>query len=271
MARSDAYRMRWAGSKRQLVPKLSEYWGSGYSRYVEPFAGSAALFFALKPAVAVLSDLNAELMITYRSTRSQPELVFALLHSIAEGKTSYLRLRRVDPSQLTGPERAARFLFLNRFCFNGLYRTNLAGQFNVPYSATRTGKLPDWNRFLPFAQSLKSAQLIHADFETVIDKHVKEGDFVYLDPPYALANRRLFRQYGSQTFGLDDLDRLSKSLRLIARRGAHFVLSYAYCREAMAAFCDWKLRRVHTQRNISGFASHRRRSVELIATNISLE
>jgi DNA adenine methylase len=261
--------LRWAGSKRKLLPTLVPYWGQGFGRYVEPFAGSAALFFALEPASAVLGDINRDLIQTLTVVRDNPEGMYQQVRAYPLGKRSYNALRALQPNSLTPIERAARFLFLNRFCFNGLYRTNEDGHFNVPYSPHGTGSLPSREQLLIAAALLRRAELRSGDFETMLRETVSAGDFVYLDPPYAVSNRRVFCQYGPHSFGLGDLLRLSDTLEEIERRGAHFVLSYADCAEARNAFSGWKIRRVFTQRNISGFAKHRRRAAELIVSNLS--
>lgn len=262
--------IRWAGSKRKLLPKLLPYWGAGYARYVEPFAGSAALYYAIAPDDAILSDINGELICMLRTVRKQPRAVYNRLHALPRGKSHYLKLRSTPPRHLDSVDRAAQFLFLNRFCFNGLYRTNLAGQFNVPYSPRGTGEFPPWEQFFASAKLLRQATLLKADFASVLEARVRAGDFVYLDPPYAVSNRRMFRQYGANTFGLNDLARLARLMGEIDGRGAKFVLSYAHCPEWREYFGRWPSRKVYTQRNISGFAKHRRLAAEMIATNIPL-
>lgn len=260
--------IRWAGSKRKLLPRLVPFWNAGYNRYIEPFAGSAALFFALQPQQAILSDINAELIEALQIIRDEPESVYERLRRHPLGERSYYRLRARSPRNLNPLQRAARFVFLNRFCFNGLYRTNEAGQFNVPFAKRTTATLPSRGQFLRAAATLRSADLRCEDFEAILKATVRAGDFVYLDPPYAVANRRIFRQYGPDSFGLEDLNRVQAVLDEINARGADFVLSYAYCREASEAFNRWTPVRVYVQRNISGFATHRRRAAELIVTNI---
>ena len=259
--------LRWAGSKRKLLPKLVHYWGSDFSRYIEPFVGSGALFYALAPPAALLSDLNGELIEALTTTRNRADAVYDELERLPRGQASYYSLRANNVASLSAIERAARFIFLNRYCFNGLYRTDRMGRFNVPYGATKTGNIPDRATFLRSAAMLKRATLLNKDFEWVVDHHVEEGDFVYLDPPYAVDNRRIFKQYGPQTFGIDDLQRVKRCLQTIEARGARFVLSYAYCTEALRMFRNWPHRKVYCQRNISGFVKHRRRAAELIVTN----
>src|SRR5947207_1539399 len=116
--------LRWAGSKRQLLPSLSVYWNSQYTRYVEPFAGSACLFFHLKPKQALIGDVNDDLIATYREVKYRASEVTSSLKDLKKGPQAYYDLREIDPFLLTPSERAARFIYLNRFCFNGLYRTN---------------------------------------------------------------------------------------------------------------------------------------------------
>jgi DNA adenine methylase len=260
--------LRWAGSKRKLVPKLLPFWGASHSRYVEPFAGSAALFYAIAPKRALLSDINSELIQALSIVRDHPAEVYNRLKALPTGKRSYYRLRALSTSEMSEVSKAARFLFLNRFCFNGLYRTNLAGSFNVPYSPSGTGGVPAWYQFHASARQLQSAVIRQGDFAHILSEEVQDGDFVYLDPPYAVANRRIFRQYGPQTFGLDDLERLVGCLHAIDAIGASFVLSYAYCAEAVFMFRDWRCQKLFAQRNISGFAKHRRTAAELLVTNL---
>ena len=259
--------LRWAGSKRKLLPKLTPYWGNGFNRYIEPFVGSASLFFSLQPADAILSDINEGLIQTLLMVRNSPDEVYERAKAFRRGKTSFYKLRSLEPNRLTPIARAARFLFLNRFCFNGLYRTDRKGKFNVPFSPQGTGGLPSREQLRSAATALRRAKLSCGDFEALVLDTVHRGDFVYLDPPYAVGNRRIFRQYGPDSFGLEDLLRLRAVLTEIDKRGARFVLSYADCREARKIFSKWESRRVLTQRNISGFAKHRRQAVELVISN----
>jgi DNA adenine methylase len=229
--------------------------------------GSGAFFFAAAPNDAILSDANSELILTYRSVRRDPDAVADIIATLPQNRPTFLRLRGAELERLDATSRAARFIFLNRFCFNGLYRTNLKGTFNVPFAPAKTGRLPDRAHLRAVASRLGCATLLQGDFETVIQRVVQAGDFVYLDPPYAVENRRIFRQYNANTFGFDDLHRLAALLHSLDALGATFVLSYALCAESLHAFRDWPHARVMALRNIAGFAAHRRRSAELLVTN----
>jgi DNA adenine methylase len=195
--------LRWAGSKRKLLPRLLPYWGAGYDRYIEPFAGSAALFFAIQPKRALLSDINPDLITALSVIRSNPAFVYQQAQKYPANKRTFYRLRALDPSLLTPIERVARFFFLNRFCFNGLYRTDRSGRFNVPFAGQKTGNLPLWEQFSTAASLLKRSTVRCGDFERVLRSSVRAGDFVYLDPTYAVANRRVFRHRRRMSAVLD--------------------------------------------------------------------
>lgn len=263
--------LRWAGSKRKLIPRLLPFWEvSQKRRYIEPFVGSAALFFAATPNRSLLSDTNSELICTYETVRSHPARVARTLSRLPRTRRMYNRLRQAPADHFGNIERAARFIFLNRHCFNGLYRTNNSGKFNVPFAPARAGAVPDEAQIKGAATCLRRSELRCGDFEMIVSHAVRPGDFVYLDPPYAVENRRIFRQYSENTFGFDDLQRLVGLMWAIDAFGASFVLSYALCPESRAAFAPWFQQRVFTQRNIAGFVSSRRRAVELIVTNLPL-
>src|SRR5579863_3700940 len=173
--------LRWAGSKRRLLPTLQTFWTKKHKRYIEPFAGSACLFFAIKPAKAILGDLNPELIATYIEVKYRIAAVLKELKRLkADDKDEYLRLRKLDTSTMTPPARAARFIYLNRYCFNGIYRTNLAGQFNVPFSGVRCGAVPDDEVFERCSNRLRHARFINGDFERVLEQ-AERGDLVYMD------------------------------------------------------------------------------------------
>lgn len=256
--------LRWAGSKRRLLPELEQFWPSDAQRYVEPFAGSACLFFALQPAAALLSDTNAHLVRTYRTLSRNAAEVYERYMSLPATKEYYYSIRQSAFDTSDDVEASAHFLYLNRNCFNGLYRTNLRGDFNVPFSDNRNGKILPRDEFLLSASTLSLAQIECSDFEEILLNHVKSGDFVYLDPPYAIRNSRAFTQYGPDTFGLDDLHRLTVALSRLDEIGVPFVLSYADCPEAREYFSGWRYLTTTVQRNIAGFSAHRRKSGEML-------
>jgi DNA adenine methylase len=258
--------LRWAGSKRKLIHRLSKYWSGAYSRYVEPFAGSACLFFELGPSQAVLGDINKELIETYEQVRGNTSAVLLSLSRLKRGKKHYLQLRAVEPATLAAPERAARFIYLNRYCFNGLYRTNRQGTFNVPYGAKRSGSLPSAVTLAQCARLLDRAELVVGDFENLLNQTTR-GDFVYLDPPFSVNTRRVFREYGPSVFGQEDVDRLRRWLTILDKRGVAFLVSYADSAEARRLGSRYHVRAAAVQRNIAGFTKARARARELLIFN----
>ena len=261
--------LRWAGSKKQLVGLMAEYWTSERTRYVEPFAGSARFFFQLEPPSALLGDLNADLMSMYGAVKATPTELYVALGQWENCKEDYYRARELDPDSLSQIDKAARFIYLNRFCFNGLYRTNRVGKFNVPYGGSKTGATPSQEELKAASRLLSRVMLKCADFETTL-KGVQNGDFVYLDPPFTTNCKRVFNDYGPQPFGSDDLNRLRKALEKLEEIGAAFLLSYADCPEGRELAQDFKTTEVTTKRNIAGFASRRRVTTELLVTNVCI-
>jgi DNA adenine methylase len=259
--------LRWAGSKRKLLPDLQTFWNARSEKYIEPFMGSACFFFAIQPDAAVLGDTNEELVKTFEAVRDDPVAVHNYLRPLRRNEATYYTVRDSWDCYGESARTAARFIYLNRLCFNGIYRTNTQGEFNVPYSGEATGSFPSLKHLREVSKALQKATICKSDFERTLDA-AEPGDFVYLDPPYSVANRRVFKQYGSAVFGSADLERLARRLVELDSRKVSFVLSYAMCEEALRLFKRWKIRRRMTTRNVSGFAEHRRRAVELLVTNI---
>lgn len=183
------------------------------------------------------------------------------------GKTEYYRIRGMNPNTLSETEMAARFIYLNRYCFNGLYRTNLKGQFNVPYGDHKGNHRIDEERIIQASAVLQNAQLICGDFEESL-KYARRGDFVYLDPPYIVAETRVFSEYLENSFNQRDLDRLDEVLHRMNTQGILFIVTYADSAESKRLFRPWKTRRVQIRRNIAGFVGSRKVAYELIATNM---
>jgi DNA adenine methylase len=264
--------LRWAGSKRQLSETLANCWyaaqcAGGNGKYIEAFTGSASLFFRLKPDEAVLIDVNKPLIECYKVIKNRYRAVFRVLASYPHSEDFYYALRSENVDNLNKIERAARFIYLNRFCFNGLYRTNLQGKFNVPYGAGRNGELPTESILGDASKVLKNADLIAGDFGK-INCIVKKGDFVYLDPPYAKRNHSLDLQYGPDVFGVNDLIRLYDLLKSIDRKGAFFVFSYIDCEEISDFVKEWGEFKVEVKRTIAADSSKRTKATEVLISNI---
>lgn len=257
--------LRWAGSKRKLLPWLMQCIPQQFKRYIEPFAGSACLFFALRPARAILGDVNFELLHAYDIIRSHPRLVFRAASALKNTKCQYDRLRRIPPESLNPIDRAARFVYLNRYCFNGVYRTNQKNEFNVP-RGSRTGRMPGEPVFYRCSVALRSTELRAVDFADCLTD-LTVGDFVYLDPPYTTTSRPTHGEYGYDCFGRKDLYRLVDRLAHIHRAGAFFLLSYAADQELENLQHSWFYRRLSVRRHVAGFAEHRTNVGEILVSN----
>ena len=254
---------RWAGSKRKSLPTLERFWSATHRRYVEPFCGSACLFFRLAPSRAILSDVNADLIHAFKAIRKAPLEVHKELCGFRVDEPTYYSIRALDPAELIEVQRAARFIYLNRFCFNGLYRTNTAGHFNVPYGAARSGSLPSSNDLLRFARVLKHAQLVCCDFERAV-ACAEPGDFVYFDSPYHLQTVRTFRQYDATDFDFGAVWRLRSCLEALHDKRIAFLVSYAGSEEGEFLARGFLTQRIQVGRNIAGFAANRRRYTEML-------
>ncbi|ESX09979.1 hypothetical protein X768_16710 [Mesorhizobium sp. LSJC265A00] len=259
--------LRWAGSKRASVQALTNYWQPGEA-YVEPFCGSAALFFCLAPDRAVLTDINADLISFYTECQNNPSRVWQLASDLPVNEETYYLVRGLYNEAPKSSEKASYFLYLNRTCFNGIYRTNREGRFNVPYSGKRLSQFIPKEDFLRRVEAIKRVTFKASDFEETIVEHANENVFFFIDPPYAAATSRSFTEYDSQPFGTKDLSRLVTSLQQADRRGAKFVLTYD--RDLLPfdpVEYGWNASTFSVHRNIGGFKASRRVATEIIVSN----
>ena len=260
--------LRWAGSKRRLVPELCLAAPVQFVRYVEPFAGSACLFFALRPQTAILNDLNRELVDFYRMLRAHPRLIAKRTLSLPDTAEFYYELRQTSAESLPAIDRAARFLYLNRHCFNGVYRTNRLGVFNVP-RGIHTGSIPSETDLYRCSLLLRNALLSAGDFEAVL-QDVGPGDFVYLDPPYTAIDRKAYGEYGYGSFSEVDQERLLHALRRADAKGATIILSYRYDPSMASSLDGWHYKQVLVRRHVAGFAGSRKLFAEMLLANFRL-
>ncbi len=223
--------VKWVGGKTrvlsQLAPLLPE--GVALMRHVEPFVGGGALFFAQRPARALLADVNPQLIATYEAVRDDVEGVIDRLKqlSAAHGPERYyhVRHRYNHAKRLASSERAAMFIYLNKTCFNGLHRVNRRGEFNVPAGRYTNPRILDAELLRAASRELERAELRCDGFESLIS-YAKPGDFIYFDPPYAPASRTAnFTAYAQDGFGLDEQVRLRDVFRELDRRRCKLMLS----------------------------------------------
>ncbi|WP_170327946.1 Dam family site-specific DNA-(adenine-N6)-methyltransferase [Ruegeria arenilitoris] len=250
--------LRWAGGKRWLASSLSEVikrrLTSSNGHYIEPFLGSGAIFFSVCPKQSILNDLNRELMLAYAVLRDQPHETIKILKSWPVEKDNYYKIRNWLPDN--NIEKACRFIWLNRTCYGGLYRTNRSGKFNTPYGGG--SRVPDslWTTgtALACASNLRrGSELYSGDFESIIDK-AKEGDVVFCDPTYSNHSKDHFDRYGASVFSWSDQIRLAHACRRAASRGATVVVTNGAYSEIAEIYPD--AYRITKRRSVTFGKSH---------------
>jgi len=194
--------------------------------------------------------------------------VFEELAKMPVSRESYYRLRALEPSRLGTAKRAARFIYLNRNCFNGVYRTNRLGQFNVPFGS-RLGASPDQKTLASFAKVLEKVDLRAGDFEQTLEA-ASADDFVYLDPPYSSVERKCYGEYGYDSFNCSDIPRLLDCVRRLDRVGARVLLSFNSAIDLRIHLPGWSSTRIRVRRHVAGFAKGRREVEEVLISNLRL-
>lgn len=259
--------LKWAGGKGQLLRHLRPLMPLRYRRYVEPFIGSGALFFACQPRAALIADTNRELVITYAVVRDQPAALAERLTQL-RAQHSYERYYQIRAEQPTASlDVAARLIYLNKTCFNGLYRVNRSGQFNVPIGSYKNPQIFDRDNLFACAAALKSADIIHADYRDALQQ-AQAGDFVYLDPPYApLTPTSSFTSYTKDAFGEQQQRELAACYRELDRRGCYVMLSNSSAQLILDIYAGYDLRRVRARRAINSKADRRGKVDEVVVLN----
>lgn len=217
--------LKWPGGKRGLLSAILPLVPNHFNRYFEPFVGGGALFFALQPPRSRLSDRNAELIYAYSQVRDRPKAVIDELRKLKNSESDYYCVRATVPKNPAG--RAARFIYLITLAFNGIYRVNLKGQFNVPYGFKTYIDPCNEGRIREASEILAGATLRSGDFEQEVDS-ADQGDFVYLDPPYTVTHgNNGFLKYNAKIFSWDDQMRLARAAHALANKGCSVFVSNA--------------------------------------------
>lgn len=215
--------LKWPGGKRWLISNYSHFFPNKFKYYIEPFLGSGSVFFHLEPMHSILGDTNAELINTYLCIKENWKKVKETLtiHHNNHDKDYYYHIRDYVPQSKF--EKAARLIYLNRTCFNGIYRVNSKGFFNVPIG-TRTSALKDTDDFARASKLLENTEIHVADFEVLISKG-KKGDLIFADPPYAVSNSTSFIKYNQKIFSWQDQIRLADALASAHFRGCNIIVT----------------------------------------------
>ena len=263
--------VKWVGGKTQLLPELTARIPRNFSRYFEPFVGGGALFFYLQPEESVLIDINEELTNTYKVVKDKVEELISDLKQHLHEKDYYYRIRNIDRSDeyklWSDVQRASRLIYLNKTCFNGLYRVNSKGQFNTPMGSYKNPKIVDETNLRACSQALQKAQIITGSFLEV-EEQVNHDDFVYFDPPYAPLNATSnFTGYSQK--GFDKMMQLS--LRALCDRldykGVRFMVSNSNAPLILDLYDHYKIEFVYATRAINSKGDKRGKIPEVIITN----
>ncbi len=264
--------VKWAGGKTQLLPSLLRLLAPvEFSQYLEPFAGSGALFFSLCPQRAYLSDTNPQLMNCYQVVKSNVEALIQQLEKHVYEKDYYYQIRSADREELfadwSAVEQASRFIYLNKTCYNGLYRVNSKGQFNVPFGLHKNPTIADADNLRACSQALKNTRLVEAGFEEV-SYEAKRGDFVYFDPPYVpLSSTAYFTSYTSNGFDVAMQTRLAEVCAELDTMGVHFMASNSHTTLILDLYRRFNVHVVEASRAINSKGNRRGKVKEVVVVN----
>ncbi|MEZ0360369.1 MAG: DNA adenine methylase [Hydrogenobacter sp.] len=263
--------LKWAGGKSRWVHELCKFFPRRFESYHEPFLGSGAVFFHLfkegKIKKAFLSDANCELIDTYIAVRDHVKEVISLLSDMPYSKELFYELREKDGKKLSLPERASRFIYLNRTCYNGLYRVNAKGKFNVPFGRYKNPKIFDAENLLAVSKALQIAEIKCEDFRRVV-KRVEGEDLVYFDPPYyPLSKTSSFTSYYTGGFSEKDHTDLRDICLELSRMGVFTVVSNSCTDFIIKLYSLFYIREVYVSRPINCMGDKRGKVKELVITN----
>ncbi len=269
--------LKWAGGKRQLLTEIKKYIPQKVNTYYEPFIGGGALLFELQPKKAIINDVNSELINCYTVVRDSVQELINDLQRYRNDENFYYETRDLDRSELyTGLstiERASRIIYLNKTCFNGLFRVNSQGQFNVPFGKYKNPKIVDEIVLRADSNYLlkNNITLLNNDFEIAVET-AKKGDFIYLDPPYdPVSDTSSFTGYSLNGFDRNEQKRLFHVFKQLDSKGCKVLLSNSATNFIMDLYSDFKIIKVTASRNINSNASGRGKIDELLIMNYDIK
>ena len=268
--------VKWVGGKRQLLTQFRELglypseFDDADGRYFEPFVGGGAVFFDLQPKKATISDLNSELITTYLIIRDNVEPLIESLKEHIYDKDYFLKMRAMNPAEMSELDVASRFIYLNRTCFNGMYRVNSKGQFNVPFGRYKNPIICDEDNLRAVSKTLKNVEILNADYKAAVSK-AKTGDFVYFDPPYyPVSPTSLFTSYTKDGFAEKEQIELRDAFAELSNRGCYVMLSNSdstFIRDTYSGLKNVTITTVSAGRAINSKATGRGKIAELVITN----
>ncbi|MBD3312774.1 Dam family site-specific DNA-(adenine-N6)-methyltransferase [archaeon] len=269
--------IKWAGGKTQLLRDISKYLPDDFRGYYEPFVGGGAVSFFIhqnfNPKKIVLSDINEELINTYKVIKNNVQELIRLLkiHKQNDSKEYFYKIRGLDKpvsyvKGLSDVERAARMIYLNKTCFNGLYRVNSRGLFNVPYGRYKNPGIFDENNLFKVSKLLSNVTLKTSSYDYILNE-IKNCDFIYLDPPYYPLNGNSFTSYTKNDFGKKEHIRLARFCKQLNQQGVKFLLSNSHTPEVLELYSDFNINTVMARRAINCNGNDRGEIREVLITN----
>lgn len=244
--------LKWAGGKTQMLGELMPRVPKTYGRYIEPFFGGGALFFSLKPENAIIADSNPELINMYLQVAHHVDDVIECLQKYENTSEMFYEVRSLDWQTLPKAEAAARTIYLNKTCFNGLYRVNRSGQFNTPFGKYKNPKICDIDALRLASEALRKADILCGDYILVLEHYAQPGDFVFLDPPYLpISENSDFKRYTKEQFYEDDHVELAKMIDTLHERGCYVILTNSNHPLVHQLYEQYKIEVIQTKRHIS--------------------
>jgi len=244
--------LKWAGGKSQLLGELLPRVPKKYGQYIEPFLGGGALFFALRPKQAIIADSNPEIINLYKTIATNVEGVISCLKKHKNTEESFYKVRSQDWTKLSPEESAARTIYLNKTCFNGLYRVNKSGQFNSPYGRHKNPRIVDEDNLRAASSLLSFTKIIHDDYKNVLKNYAQRGSFIFLDPPYLpMSAFSDFKRYTKEQFHEEDHRELAEEIIRLHQLGCHVILTNSNHDLVHELYGQYRLNIISTRRHIS--------------------
>ncbi len=259
--------IKWVGGKRKLVDSIISAAPSSFERYLEPFLGGGAVALALGHSAMLLNDANEELINVYRIVRDDLDALLALLdeHQSKHSEIYFYQVRAQRVAELSPLEQAARFIYLNKTCFNGLYRVNRYGEFNAPSGKYDNPILYNSHQIRNASAVLRNTELFSQDYYTFLTHHARPGDFIYLDPPYVpVSIYSDFKRYTKEQFREKDQYKLAQLYTDLVAKGAYPVLSNSYSELTLHLYAKHDIQIVHAGRNINNKGTGRKAIPEIL-------
>lgn len=259
--------LKWAGGKTQMLPDLLKRMPCEYNNYIEPFVGGGALFFQIAESGSIIADSNPELINMYKQVAANCGQVIDILKTYKNDEEQFYAVRAQDWTKCSVIEAAARTIYLNRTCFNGLYRLNRKGQFNTPFGRYKNPTICNEEKIRAASQVLQKAFIICGDYLDVLKRYAKQGDFIFLDPPYIpISDYADFKRYTKEQFYEQDQRNLAKEVDRLVDLGCKVMLTNSNHPLVYELYGKYKIEVIQTRRNINSNGNKRKGEDVIVTT-----